>query len=111
LSSRKEKNYYDEDTLCVTDGTVDLLIRRTTNHSYMSMREGIDHFGYAVESIEAVKKDADEFGRAYPGSAPKELAGGVFGHITQEDIDGCKIGQFALADPDGLLLDLSTRPA
>jgi hypothetical protein len=77
----------------------------------MSMREGIDHFGYAVESIEDVKKDVDEFGRAYPGAAPKELAGGVFGHITQKDIDGCKIGQFALADPDGLLLDLSTRPA
>jgi catechol 2,3-dioxygenase-like lactoylglutathione lyase family enzyme len=108
---KEGKNYYDEDTLCVTDGTVDLLIRRTTNHSYMSMREGIDHFGYAVESIEGVKKDVEEFGQAYPDSKPKELAGGVFGHITQKDIDGCKVGEFALADPDGLLLDLSTRPA
>ena len=107
---KEGKNFYDEDTLAVTDGTVDLLIRRTTNHSYMSMREGIDHFGYAVESIADVKKDIDEFGRAYPRSAAKELAGGVFGHITQKDIDGCKIGQFAIADPDGLLVDLSPRP-
>ena len=107
---KEGKNVYDDDTLCVTDGTVDLLIRRTSNHSYMSMREGIDHFGYAVESIEEVKKDLDEFGRSYPRSAPKNLAGGVFGHITQEDIDGCKIGQYAIADPDGLLLDLSARP-
>ncbi len=108
---KEGKNFYDEDAFCVTDGTVDLAIRRTSNHSYMSMREGIDHFGYAVESIEEVKKDLDEFGRANPGSAPKELASGMFGHITQEDIDGCKIGEFAIADPDGLLLDLSARTA
>ena len=107
----KEGKNFDEDTLCVTDGTVDLLIRRTSNHYYKSMRQNIDHFGYAVESIEEVKKDLDEFGRANPGSAPKELAGGVFGPITQEDIDGCKIGEYAIADPDGLLLDLSMRRA
>jgi len=105
----KEGKNFDEDTLCVTDGTVDLLIRRTSDHCYKSMRQGIDHIGYAVESIEEVKKDLDEFARANPGSAPKELAGGVFGHITQEDIDGCKIGEYAIADPDGLVLDLSTR--
>jgi len=64
---KEGKNFYDEDALSVTDGTVDLVIRRTSNHSYMSMREGIDHFGYAVESIEDVKKDLDEFGRANPG--------------------------------------------
>ena len=106
---KEGKKFYDEDALSVTDGTVDLVIRRTSNHSYMSMREGIDHFGYAVESIEEVKKDLDEFGRANPGAAPKELAGGVFGHITQEDIDSCKVGEYA--DPDGLLLNLSTRTA
>ena len=50
-------------------------------------------------------------GRANPDSAPKELAGGVFGHITQADIDSCKVGEYAVADPDGLLLDLSTRTA
>ncbi|HSC43801.1 MAG TPA: hypothetical protein VLH17_16065, partial [Candidatus Binatia bacterium] len=108
---KEGKNLFDEDALSVTDGTVDLLIRRTSNHSYMSMREGIDHFGYAVESIEQVKSDVAEFGRAHPEAAPKELAAGVFGQITQEDIDGCKIGKFAIADPDGLLVDLSTRPA
>lgn len=108
---KEGKNFQDEDTLCVTDGTIDLLIRRTSNHSYMSMREGIDHFGYAVESIEGVKRDLDEIARSFPRSAAKELAAGVFGHITQKDIDGCRIGQHAIADPDGLLLDLSVRPA
>jgi catechol 2,3-dioxygenase-like lactoylglutathione lyase family enzyme len=108
---KEGKNFYDEDALCVTDGTVDLVIRRTSNHCYQSMREGIDHFGYAVESIEQVKKDVEEFGRANPTAVPKDLAGGVFGHITQEDIDACRAGEYAIADPDGLLIDLSQRPA
>ena len=108
---KEGKNFFDEDTLSVTDGTVDLIIRRTSNHSDMSMREGIDHFGYAVESIEQVKNDVAEFGRAHPEAVPKELAGGVFGHITQEEIDGCQIGAYAIADCDGLLIDLSQRPA
>jgi len=107
---KEGKNFFDEDALCVTDDTVNLIIRRTSNHSYMSMREGIDHFGYVVENIEQVKKEMDEFGRAHPEATPKELAAGVFGHITQEDIDGCKIGEYAIADPDGLLVDLSERP-
>ena len=108
---KEGKKFYDEDALSVTDGTVDLVIRRTSNHCYQSMREGIDHFGYAVESIEQVKRDVEEFGGANPTAVPKELAGGVFGHITQEDIDACKAGRYAIADPDGLLIDLSERPA
>src|SRR5437762_10003601 len=40
-----------------------------------------------------------------------DLAGGVFGHITKEDMDGCGIGQYSLSDPDGIVLDLSEREA
>src|SRR5262250_274449 len=78
--SRKAKTF---DTLCVTDGAVDLLIRRTTNHSYMSMRQGLDHFGFAVESLEDAKRSLAEFAASFPQAAPKDIAGGVFGHITK----------------------------
>jgi hypothetical protein len=69
-------------------GTVDLVIRRTTNHSYMSMRQGLDHFGFAVESLEDAKKDLSELATSFPASVPKDIAGGIFGHITKEDLDG-----------------------
>ena len=108
---KEGKNFRDEDTLCVTDGTVDLVIRRTSNHSYMSMRQGLDHFGFAVESLENAKKDLAELATSFPAAAPKDIAGGVFGHITKEDMDGCRIGQYSLSDPDGIVLDLSEREA
>ena len=63
---KEGKNFRDEDTLCVTDGTVDLIIRRTTNHSYMSMRQGLDHFGFAVESLENAKKDLADIATSFP---------------------------------------------
>jgi catechol 2,3-dioxygenase-like lactoylglutathione lyase family enzyme len=104
---KEGKNFRDEDTLCITDGRVDLLIRRTTNHSYMSMRQGLDHFGFAVESLENAKKDLADFATAFPDAAPKDIAGGIFGHITKEDMDGCRVGQYSFSDPDGIVLDLS----
>jgi catechol 2,3-dioxygenase-like lactoylglutathione lyase family enzyme len=106
---KEGKNFRDEDTLCVTDGAVDLLIRRTTSHSYMSMRQGLDHFGFAVESLENTQRDLAEFATSFPQAAPKDIAGGVFGHITKEDMDGCRVGQYSLSDPDGIVLDLSER--
>src|SRR5438093_12633090 len=108
---KEGKKFRDEDTLCVTDGTVDLVIRRTSNHSYMSMRQGLDHFGFAVESLENAKKDLAELATSFPAAAPKDIAGGVFGPITQEDMDSCRIGQYSLSDPDGIVLDLSEREA
>ena len=77
----------------------------------MSMRQGLDHFGFAVESLENAKKALAEFATSFPQAAPKEIAGGVFGHITKEDMDGCLVGRYALADPDGIVLDLSERAA
>jgi hypothetical protein len=42
-----------------------------------------------------------------PSSAPKDIAGGLFGHITKKDMEACKIGAYALSDPDGVVLDIS----
>jgi catechol 2,3-dioxygenase-like lactoylglutathione lyase family enzyme len=106
---KEGKKFRDEDTLCVTDGTVDLLIRRTTNHSYISMRQGLDHFGFAVDNLEEAKKDLAEFAKSFPDAAPKDIAGGIFGHITKADMDGCRVGQYSFSDPDGIVLDLSER--
>jgi hypothetical protein len=75
----------------------------------MSMRQGLDHFGFAVESLEDAKKDLADFATSFPQSAPKDIGGGIFGHITVEDMDGCRIGQYSLSDPDGIVLDLCER--
>jgi hypothetical protein len=42
-----------------------------------------------------------------PASAAKDVGAGIFGHFTKKDMEACKIGQYALSDPDGVLLDFS----
>jgi catechol 2,3-dioxygenase-like lactoylglutathione lyase family enzyme len=95
------------DAVCLSDGKIRLLIHRTSDHSYVSMRQGLDHIGFKVESLEKAKQDLQEVTTAAPASAPKDIGGGLFGHITKKDMEACKIGQYALSDPDGVLLDFS----
>ena len=95
------------DTVCLSDGKVRLLILPTNNSSYISMRQGLDHIGFKVESIAQAKQDLDALATSAPASAPKDIGAGIFGHYTKKDMDACKIGQYALADPDGVLLDFS----
>ena len=49
------------ETICLSDGKVRLLIQPTNDNSYMSMRQGLDHIGYKVESIEQTKKDLEHW--------------------------------------------------
>jgi hypothetical protein len=71
------------------------------------MRQGLDHIGFKVESLEQAKKDLETLAISAPASAAKDIGAGIFGHFTKKDMEACKIGQYALADPDGVLLDFS----
>lgn len=96
-------------SFCLSDGKVRLLIRPTNDHSYTSMKQGLHHIGFHVESIEQTKTDLDKLAAEVPSSAPRNINTGLFGHITQQEMDSCPIGQHCFADPDGDLLDLSER--
>jgi catechol 2,3-dioxygenase-like lactoylglutathione lyase family enzyme len=95
------------DAICMSDGTVRLLLLPTNNNSYISMRQGLDHIGFKVESIERTKKDLAELTASAPASAPRDIGAGMFGHYTRRDMEACRIGRYAVADPDGVLLDFS----
>jgi catechol 2,3-dioxygenase-like lactoylglutathione lyase family enzyme len=95
------------DTVCLSDGKIRLLIHPTTDHSYVSMRQGLDHIGFKVESLEAVQRDLRDIALSHPESAPKDIGGGLFGHLTKKDMEACRIGAYALSDPDGVVLDVS----
>lgn len=91
----------------VSDGKVELLVRPCHNTLYRGMREGLDHIGFRVEDLEKARKDIEALGDAAPESAPSNLDVGRFGAMTRADLEGCVIGQYAMADPDGILLDLT----
>lgn len=96
-----------KDQLCLTDGKNYLVIRPCHTDCYTTMREGLDHIGFKVESLTKAKNDLSEIGSSLPQSAPKKIAGGRFGDITLGDLEACVAGKYGTADPDGVLLHLS----
>jgi catechol 2,3-dioxygenase-like lactoylglutathione lyase family enzyme len=97
----------EEGTITLTDGKVRLLIRRCHNGHYRSLKQGFDHIGFKVESVDKAKKDLDEIGANFPECAPKRISGGPQGASIEKDLQACPIGKHAFADPDGVLLDVS----
>ena len=97
----------DDGSITLTDGKVRLVIRRCHNGFYRSLRQGLDHVGFKVESLAKAKTDLDEITTAFPESAPKEIAVGVQGSEIEKDLQACPIGRYGFSDPDGVLLDIS----
>jgi catechol 2,3-dioxygenase-like lactoylglutathione lyase family enzyme len=96
----------EEGAITLTDGKVRLIIRRCHTGYYRSLRQGFDHVGFKVESVEQTKQDLDKIAAAHPECAPKKIGGGPQGGGIEKDMRACPIGQHAFADPDGILLDI-----
>ena len=97
----------NDGSITVTDGKVRLVIRPCHDGSYRGLRQGFDHIGFQVESVEKTKKDLDEIATNFPASAPQKLAVGLHGATLEQELKTCPIGKHAFADPDGVLLDIS----
>ena len=65
----------------------------------------MDHVGFKVEDIENFKRDLQNLVKRNPALSPKP--GGSEGEIRLELLSKCKHGQFQLADPDGVPIDVS----
>jgi len=103
------KNLSGEGAICLTDGQSYVYIRPCENYSYRSMSQGLDHIGFKVESLEAVKKDLEELKESNPESAPRKILVGRNGPLLQRDIDSCSLGQYATCDPEGVLIDITEQ--
>ncbi|MGH7772156.1 MAG: VOC family protein [Candidatus Binatia bacterium] len=93
--------------ISLTDGKVRLLIRRCNDGLYRGLRQGLDHVGFKVEDLEKTKKDLEEITTTFPESAPQRIGVGTQGILVEKDLQACPIGKYALADPDGVLLDIA----
>lgn len=97
----------EEGSITLSDGKVRLVIRRCHDRFYRGLRQGFDHIGFKVESVEKTKQDLDAIATNFPESAPKKIAVGMQGGELEKDLQACPIGKHAFADPDGVLLDIS----
>lgn len=94
-------------SIMLTDGKVRLIIRRCHDGYYRSLKQGFDHIGFKVDSVESTKKDLADLAAAHPECAPKTIGGGPQGGGLLKDMDACPFGKHAFGDPDGILMDIS----
>lgn len=96
----------------VSDGRVSLILLPWK----MSGFEGqdptppqLEHFGFSVESVDAVKLEMEELIGVNPQFATKPLGYGEEGRARMKMFRQCPAGEFHLTDIEGVYVDVSAR--
>ena len=94
----------------LTDGHMTLVIMPWNILDYDGtgiITQGMDHFGFRVESLDALKADVERIAGDNPRLAPEPLATGAEGKALAELFArSCSLGQHQMTDCDGILLDI-----
>ena len=96
----------------LTDGRVALLLMPWRIGDYEGtgiVRPGPDHLGFDVESLEAFKSRLQELGDNNPHLRAKMLAGKEGEARMKLFASSCPLGEYRIADVDGVLLDIAER--
>ncbi len=96
----------------LTDGRVALLLMPWRISDYEGtgiVRPGPDHLGFDVESLEAFKSRLQELGDNNPHLRAKMLAGKEGEARMKLFASSCPLGEYRIADVDGVLLDIAER--
>jgi predicted enzyme related to lactoylglutathione lyase len=100
----------DDPNSYLTDGVVTLIVAPWRIEDYTGSgieRPALDHLGFKVESLSDFQKDLEALAERNPYLAPLPLRKGAEGQARHKLLMGCARGSFQLADPDGVLLDVS----
>jgi catechol 2,3-dioxygenase-like lactoylglutathione lyase family enzyme len=99
-----DPNYY------VTDGHMTLVIMPWDITDYDGtgiITPGMDHIGFKVESVQAFREDVERIANDNPRLTPAPVSSGKEGAALGKLFErSCPLGQFRLADPDGILIDV-----
>ena len=99
-----DRNHY------LTDGHVTLVIMPWDITDYEGtgiISAGMDHIGFNVESVEALKQDVEQLAANNPRLAPAPLSGAEGGALGRLFRRSCPLGQHQMADCDGTLIDIA----
>jgi catechol 2,3-dioxygenase-like lactoylglutathione lyase family enzyme len=98
----------DDQNTYLTDGKVTLIVAPWRIADYAGSgieRPALDHLGFKVESLAAFKSDLDQMIENDPTLAPHPFRPGE-GDVRLALLKTCAYGEFHLADPDGVLLEV-----
>jgi predicted enzyme related to lactoylglutathione lyase len=100
----------DDGNKYLTDGRITMVIMpwKITDYAGTGItRQGLDHIGFQVESIDAVKADIERISGANPHLAPRSYGVGKESKARLELAQACcPIGSHHFADVDGVLIDV-----
>jgi catechol 2,3-dioxygenase-like lactoylglutathione lyase family enzyme len=102
----EDPNFY------VTDGKVTLVISPWNIADYLGAsvaRPGLEHLGFRVESIEAVKRDLNSMVKANPELAPRTVTKESEGEVIWNLAATCRYSKHLFSDPDGVYVDIAEQ--
>jgi len=94
----------------LTDGVVTLMITPWKIGDYADTGielPALDHLGFKVENLERFQADLEQMVEADPTLAPRPTTGNSEREARLRLLKTCGYGQQHLADPDGVLIDVS----
>jgi predicted enzyme related to lactoylglutathione lyase len=102
----EDPNYY------LTDGQVTLIIAPWKMSDFEGAgidRPGLEHVGFKVESVEAVKKELSALRETNPEMRERVVSEPREGERRVALIASCRHGQYQCSSPDGVFVDVTER--
>lgn len=102
----EDPNFY------LTDGKMTLIIAPWKMSDFEGAgidRPGLEHIGFKVESVEAVKKDLAALREREPEMRERVIAEPSEGERRLALIASCRHGQFQCSSPDGIFVDVTEK--
>jgi len=112
LFDLEEVEQTPDNTFHLSDGTVTLVLAPWKIGDYEGggiERPAPEHIGFEVESLDQFEQDLQALITRNHHLAPSPVGSGPEGGARLKLFQGCRYGQYHLADPDGVLLDVSER--
>jgi len=102
----------DDPNHYLTDGHVTLLIMPWDITAYEGtgiISQGMDHIGFKVENLDALKQDVERIAASNPRLAPAPMTGPEGKALERLFRSSCPLGQHQMADCDGTLIDVTAE--
>jgi catechol 2,3-dioxygenase-like lactoylglutathione lyase family enzyme len=109
---KEEEKALEDPNFYLTDGTVTLIIAPWKMSDFEGAgidRPGLEHLGFRVESVEAVKKELAALREWDPEMRERIVSEPKEGERRLALIASCRHGQHQFSDPDGVFIDIADR--
>jgi hypothetical protein len=109
---KEEEKALEDPNFYLTDGRVTLVIAPWKMSDFEGAgidRPGLEHLGFKVESVEAVKKELVALREADPNMRERVISEPNEGERRVALIASCRHGQYQCSSPDGVFVDIFDR--